>query len=296
MPADTPSGLPTLFLPHGAPDLVLRDIPARRFLTSLAAELPRTLRGIVVVSAHWEAALPSVTSRARPPTVHDFSGWGAELEAIRYPVRTDPALLDALHAAFAAAGMALHDDPVRGLDHGAWAPLRLVWPDAALPVVQLSLVRGWSAEQHVELGRILAPLVADGWLVVGSGATVHDLRSLAPEGTPVPGWAREFDAWLGDALGAPADRTALHPESSPHYRRAHPTPEHLLPLYVALGAAGEGARAVRLHESYSYGSVGMSAWRFDGLAPALHAARPPSSSTRKSTQTRTFGDRFRLVG
>ena len=293
---DTAGALPTLFLPHGAPDLVLRDIPARRFLSSLAAELPTIPRGIVVVSAHWEAALPSVTSGARPATVHDFSGWGAELEAIRYPVRTDPALLDALHAAFAGAGVPLRDDPVRGLDHGAWAPLRLVWPDATLPVVQLSLVGGWGAERHLALGRTLAPLVAAGWLVVGSGATVHDLRSLALEGTPVPDWAREFDAWLGDALASDDPDTVLQPRTSAHYRRAHPTPEHLMPLYVALGAAGGGARATCLHRSYSYGSLGMGAWRFDGLAPAHHAARPPSSSTRKSTQTRTFGDRFRLVG
>ncbi len=220
----------------------LRDYPALmryvRRVHTLPGVLPGPVRAIVVVSAHWETSASTVTTHPSPPTMHDFAGWGPELDRIGYPARTDAALLAAPRNAFEAAGFELREDPHRGFDHGAWAPLRLGWLEARVPVVQLSLVRGWGPDRHRALGRALAPLAADGYLVVGSGATVHDLGSLAPERTPPPGWALGFDAWLAEALGSGDPERALRPETSAHYRRAHPTPEHLMPLFVALGAAG----------------------------------------------------------
>ena len=257
---------PTLFLPHGAPDLAIADVPARRFLETLGGQLGAEAPGIVIVSAHWEAERPMLTSAAHPPTVHDFAGFAPELHAMRYGARTDPALLDALEQALRAAGFDPGLDAERGYDHGAWVPLRLMFPEAALPVVQVSLLDGEPPAAQLALGAALAPLAEAGYLVIGSGSMVHNLRAMAPEGTPAPDWARRFDRWVSDALEAGDVATLLEPTSAPDFVRAHPTPEHLMPLYVALGAAGPDARATRLHDSWTYGSVGMAAWRFEPAA------------------------------
>ena len=261
----------TLFLPHGAPDLAISDVPARRFLEELGAGLAPSVRGIIMVSAHWESDRPALTSATHPQTVHDFGGFAPELHTMRYPGRTDPGLVDAVEAALRAAGFEPTLDPAAGFDHGAWVPLRLMLPDARLPVVQLSLLRDASPARQLELGAALAPLAAAGWLVVGSGSMVHNLRAMTPEGSPVPDWAARFDAWVADALESGDIDALLEPANSPDFARSHPTPEHLMPLYVALGAAGPGACPTRLHDSWTYGSVGMAAWRFDASAAAAAA-------------------------
>ena len=263
---------PALFLPHGAPDLPVSDIAAHRFLAGLTRSLPAPPRGVLVVSAHWEERAPTVTSHPAPRTVHDFSGFGAELKTLRFPARTDAALVARTLELLDGAGFEPRTDDERGFDHGAWVPLLLAWPAADVPVVQLSLLAGGTPAEHLALGRALAPLGAEGWLVVGSGAATHSLRDLAREGTPAPDWARSFDDWLHRVLTDPtADEAAkaLRPDTHAHYRRAHPTPEHLMPLYVALGAAGPDADAERVHASFSWGSVSMSAYRFE---PEVRAA------------------------
>lgn len=258
--------LPSLFVSHGAPDLALADLPAARFLAELGESLPRPC-AILVVSAHWERPVPAITASPAPGTIHDFLGWPRELYGLRYPAPGAPWLAERVAGLLAEAGLPLEADPARGLDHGAWVPLMLGWPAADIPVAQLALIRGGDASAHLALGRALAPLRAEGVLVLGSGAAVHNLGALAPEGTPPPAWARAFDTWLAEALAA-GDREALcqFPAAPPTARAAHPTPEHLMPLFVALGAGGTDAGAVRLHDSWSYGSLSMAAYAFGGAA------------------------------
>lgn len=262
--------LPSLFVSHGAPDLALSDHPAARFLAQLGAALPRP-RAILVISAHWERpAAPAITTSPAPATIHDFAGWPRELYTLRYPAPGAPWLAERVAGLLGAAGLPLAADPVRGLDHGAWVPLRLGWPAADIPVAELSLIRGGDAAAHLALGRALAPLRGEGVLVLGSGAAVHNLGALAPEGTTPPVWAQAFDRWLAEALAA-GNHEALcrFPEAPREARAAHPTPEHLMPLFVALGAGGKDAGAVRLHDSWSYGSLAMAAYAFGGCETSL---------------------------
>jgi 4,5-DOPA dioxygenase extradiol len=256
--------MPSLFVSHGAPDLVVSGHPAARFLAELGEALSRP-RAILVISAHWERPEPAITTAAAPATIHDFSGWPRELYALRYPAPGAPWLAERVRGLLAAHTVPLAEDPVRGLDHGAWVPLSLAWPSADVPVAQLSLLRNGDAARHFALGRALAPLREEGVLVLGSGSAVHNLGALAPEGTPPPTWAEVFDAWLADAIAARslAELTAF-PASPREARLAHPTPEHLLPLLVAMGAGWDGGRSAPLHRSWSYGSLSMAAYAFGG--------------------------------
>ncbi|MDX2266165.1 MAG: class III extradiol ring-cleavage dioxygenase [Hyphomicrobiales bacterium] len=258
----TPQALPALFLAHGAPDLTLTDRPAKQFMEGLGETLPRP-RAILAVSAHWEASIPTLTAAEAPETVHDFSGWPDALYDIRYPAKTAPWLIDGTERLLRNAGFTVGLDEKRGFDHGAWAPLRLIYPGTDIPIVQLSLLEGADAKTHYAIGQALEPLRQQGVLIAASGATVHNLRRLAREGAPPADWAVDFDAWVMERLEAADIETLTDFErQAPNTRMAHPTPEHFLPLFVALGAAGATAKAERLHHSYSYGSIGMSCFAF----------------------------------
>jgi 4,5-DOPA dioxygenase extradiol len=265
---DPVTALPTLFLSHGAPDTILRDTPARRFLSGLAGLLPRP-RAIVVVSAHWESDPLAVDSGARPRTIHDFSGFGPELEAMTYPAPGDPALAAAVVAHLDAAGLPAIAAQ-RGFDHGVWVPLRLAWPAADIPVVAVSLPRRDSGAVAYRLGQALAG-IGDDVLVIGSGSATHNLGRLAIVGAP-PAWAAAFDDWLCGRAEA-GDHAALVAwrDRAPQARTAHPSDEHFTPLLVAAGAAGAAARATVLHRSWDYGSLAMTALAF---------ARPLSAGDR----------------
>lgn len=258
--------LPTLFLSHGAPNVVLYDTPARRFFDGLAGTLPRP-ETILVVSAHYEAAVPSLTVASAPATIHDFSGFEPALYAMTYPAPGAPELAARAAALIKAAlGVQPALDTRWGFDHGAWSPLSRVYPAADVPVVVLSVNREAGAAAHVALGRALTPLREAGVLVVGSGSVTHNLGRLAPPmtNTAAPAWVEAFRAWLRERLAA-GDEAALadYRAQAPHARDNHPTEEHLLPFHVALGAAGEGWRARLLHESVTFGTLAMDAWRFD---------------------------------
>lgn len=265
--------LPSLFVSHGAPDLVVSGHPAARFLTDLGRELPRP-EAILIVSAHWERANPAITTSAAPTTIHDFMGWPQEIYRLHYPALGAPWLAESVAGLLARAGKTLTADPARGLDHGAWVPLHLAFSNADIPVAQLSLVRGGSAREHFDIGLALAPLREEGVLIIGSGSAVHNLRMLAPEGTPPPPWAMAFDDWLTGALERRdlADLCAF-PDRPPQARMAHPTAEHLLPLFVALGAGWAANRSSLLHRSWSYGSLSMTAYAFGATVA------PPRSSS-----------------
>ena len=265
------SSLPSLFVSHGAPDLVVSGHRAAQFLTELGQALPRP-EAILIVSAHWERPGLAITTNPAPSTIHDFMGWPSELYEVRYPATGAPWLSGEVSDLLANAGLTVTPDPHRGFDHGAWVPLHLAFPSANIPVAQLSLVRGASAREHFEIGLALAPLREEGVLIIGSGSAVHNLRMLAPEGTSPPDWATAFDVWLAEAIARRdlADLCAF-PERPKEARLAHPTPEHLLPLFVALGAGWAANRSSRLHQSWSYGSLSMSAYAFGAklsVAPA----------------------------
>lgn len=258
-----PAPLPALFVAHGAPTLVLEDHPAARFLASLPDRLPRP-RAILVVSAHLVADRPVLTAGARPPTVHDFAGFPAVLEAIRYPAPGDPALARRAAALLRAAGFAAALDEAAGFDHGVWVPLLLAWPAAELPVVALSVAPGRDAAWHLALGAALRPLRDEGVLILGSGSLTHNLRAVRWNvGEPAPE-ALAFADWLAEALLG-ADRAALAAwrERAPFAAWNHPTPEHLLPLLVAVGAGTPGLAGRRLHRSVAHRALVMDAWLFD---------------------------------
>jgi 4,5-DOPA dioxygenase extradiol len=257
--------LPSLFLSHGAPTLPLEACPAREFLKGLGAKLPRP-RAVLVISAHWETQIPNVNRVAVNDTIHDFYGFPRALYEMRYPAPGSAALAARTVALLSAAGLTPTIDSARGLDHGAWVPLMLMYPGADIPVVQLSIQSALGPEHHFKLGQALTALRVEDVLVIGTGSFTHNLRSMARGqlDAPEPQWAHEFSDWIHAALteGRISDLLAYR-RLAPHAAQAHPTDEHFLPLFVGLGAGGEGATPTRLHASTTYGSLRMDAYAFD---------------------------------
>lgn len=258
---------PALFLSHGSPMLALTETPARHFLAGLSATLPRP-QAILVVSAHWESAAPTVNAVARNETIHDFFGFPRALYELRYPAPGDPALAQRIADLLGAAGFPTGIDRARGLDHGAWVPLLLSWPTADIPVLQLSVQTGLGPHHALAIGRALAPLRKQGVLIVGSGSFTHDLRRFRgqPVDAPESADVAEFSAWMDAAIGR-ADVAALldYRAQAPHARDEHPTEEHILPLFTAMGAACGDGRTQRLHRSTEHAILRMDAYGF-GLA------------------------------
>lgn len=256
--------LPSLFLSHGSPMLAIEDAPARRFLQSLPSVLPETPKAILMISAHWERLRPALSSPPRNETIHDFGGFPRQLFEIQYPAPPAPDLAQRAAALLAQAGLDVDIDPRHGLDHGAWVPLSLAWPDAAIPVTQLSVQTRLGPSHHYDLGRILAPLRAEGVLIVGSGSFTHDLSHFRASGgvldAPEEGWVRAFADWMTGAIAEQRiDDLLAYRRLAPEAAHNHPTEEHLLPLYVALGAGGP---ARHLHQSTTYGFLRMDAFAF----------------------------------
>lgn len=259
------SVLPTLFVSHGSPMLALLDSPARQFLQDLGRSLPRP-KAIALVSAHWETMRSPVVSLAsQPETIHDFGGFPQALFDMQYPATGAPAVAEHAANLFEAAGIPVGRSAQRGLDHGAWIPLSLMYPDADIPVAQISIVRGANPAAHERLGNALEQLRHEGVLVMGSGALTHNLYEYRGQSldAPVPGWVSEFEQWMHARLQA-SDTAALldYRERAPSAQQNHPTEEHLLPLFVAMGAAGANAKAQRLHASVEYGVLAMDAYAF----------------------------------
>lgn len=241
--------------------MVLDDIPVQTALADLGAKLPRP-KGVLCVSAHWLEDKPTVSLAERPETIHDFFGFDPALYEIGYPAPGDPALARRTAALLTEAGIACEFAPDRGLDHGAWEPLMLMYPEADVPIVQLSLQAGADAAMHHGVGRALAALRHEGILILGSGTAVHNLSQWRRDTESTPDWARAFDDWLAEAVTA-GDSEALvnYRDAAPHAALAHPSDEHYLPLPVAAGAGGRGRV---LHRGFSYGSLSMAAFAFDG--------------------------------
>ncbi|MBL8834316.1 MAG: dioxygenase, partial [Rhodospirillales bacterium] len=187
-----------------------------------------------------------------------------ELYALSYPAPGAPDVAKKAAGLLDAAGIPTAGDPAQGLDHGAWVPLMLAWPKADIPVAQIAIQPQLGPAHHIAMGRALAPLREDGVLIVGSGGAVHNLRALAWQGSDtVDPWAVEFDAWLTEKLEA-GDEAALadYRARAPHARQAHPRDEHLIPVFLAYGAGGKGAKGTRIHSSFTMGALSMSAYSF----------------------------------
>ncbi|MCB2251056.1 dioxygenase [Pseudomonas chlororaphis] len=253
---------PSLFISHGSPMLALEPGASGPALARLAAELPRP-KAIVVVSAHWESQNLRVGSNPHPETWHDFGGFPAALFAVQYPAPGQPELAAQVAQLLRADGLPAQLDDQRPFDHGVWVPLSLMYPQADIPVVQVSLPSRMGPALQTRVGHALSGLRQQGVLLIGSGSITHNLRELDWHAGPesVEPWAKAFRDWMIEKLAAD-DEPALHDyrRQAPHAVRSHPSDEHLLPLYFARSAGGDFSIA---HQGFTMGALGMDIYRFD---------------------------------
>jgi 4,5-DOPA dioxygenase extradiol len=254
--------LPTLFVSHGAPTWALEPGVAGRLLADVGETLPRP-EAVLVVSPHWTTRDVVVSSAQTPRTIHDFGGFPEALYRIQYPAPGHPRLAKIAADALGASGFAVTLDEQRGLDHGAWVPLRHQYPAADVPAFQVSMPAGLDAASAWRLGEALAPLSQKGVLIVGSGSLTHNLHEFVMGTTQAAPYAVEFVAWMRDAvLGRDDERLKRALAIAPHASRAHPTPEHFLPLLVAAGAADRRAPVRVLEGGMTYGVISMESYLF----------------------------------
>lgn len=260
--------LPTYFISHGGgpwPWVAGMRAQFHNLEVSLAqmiTDLPTRPKAVLVISGHWEDEDFTVMGAAHPPMLYDYSGFPPETYKITYPAPGAPDLAARTAELIAAAGLPVRIDPDRGFDHGTFAPLYIMYPDADVPVYQVSLRSNYDPAQHVALGRALAPLRDEGVMIVGSGLSFHNLRLFGP-GAKVPSEA--FDTWLGDTLAKAPDARLdglLDWETAPYARTCHAQEDHFIPIFTALGAAA-GEPATRIyHDRDLMGGVTASSYRF----------------------------------
>lgn len=252
--------LPALFLAHGSPAIALEQDAYTRTLERLGRELPRP-RAVAIVSAHWEAPGPvRVNAVARPAPIYDFGGFPQELYRLTYPAPGDPALAAEIARLLTDAGVSATLERSRGWDHGVWIPLRLLYPEADVPIVQISLPVPRGPEELLAAGAALAPLREQEALLVGSGGLVHNLRRLRfdDKDAPPEPWASEFDAWARERIHALEwEKLARYRGLAPHADLAAPTPEHIDPVFAVVGSARDGERASDVFEGFHYGTLSM---------------------------------------
>jgi 4,5-DOPA dioxygenase extradiol len=267
-PASSPimsNPMPTLFVPHGAPTFALRPGAAGAALASCAKKLPAP-RAIIIVSPHWDTAVPTVGAASQPETVHDFGGFAEELYRIQYPATGCPEGAKEVMQAIQHAGLQVEIAPKQGLDHGAWVPLRLMFPEADVPVIPLSLQSRGGPQQAYRLGQALATLTEKGFLLIASGNLTHNLQDYfvaSRNDGQTPAYVRDFADWIANRLENQGLQDMLNYRAlAPSAARAHPTDEHLLPLYVAWGAAGVQAKAERFYSGIDDYVLAMDAYKF----------------------------------
>lgn len=246
---------PTFFINHGGgPCFFLDPGPVRaawseleNYLRGFSETLEERPRAVLVVSGHWEEALPTVNAAAAPTLFFDYGGFPEHTYQLTWPASGDPALAAQVRDLLDRAGIESSADTTRGWDHGVFVPLKIIFPDAGIPTVQLSLQQGLDPAVHLAIGHALAPLRKDGVLIVGSGQSYHNMRGFMGRGGHADPAAEAFDAWLREVMadGITRDRALIAWEQAPGARQAQPHEDHLLPLMVAAGAAsGEPGRTV----------------------------------------------------
>ncbi|MEY4762989.1 MAG: hypothetical protein RLZZ200_2845 [Pseudomonadota bacterium] len=256
------STMPSLFISHGAPTFAMEPGLSGAQLRSLGQALGKP-RAVLVVSPHWMTREVEITATERPGTVHDFGGFPRALYDLRYPAPGSPALANRIQEQLSLRGIVARLDARRGLDHGAWVPLMHLFPEADVPVVQVSLPFDAEEADAFFLGQALAPLAQDGVLIVGSGSLTHNLYEFRMGEAQAAPYAQAFCAWVRQAvLDGDAPRLLQTLRAAPHAARAHPTPEHFLPLLVAAGAAPTPSPATVLDGGIRHGVLAMESYVF----------------------------------
>ncbi|CAK7338227.1 unnamed protein product [Dovyalis caffra] len=256
----------TFFISHGDPTLAIYEtVPARQFFESWQQSVYKQKpSSILVISAHWETKEPTVNVVDRNDTIHDFTDFPKPLYQIKYAAPGAPKLAKRVKELLMASGIEqVDEDEKRGLDHGAWVPLMFMYPEADIPVCQLSIQSDRDGTHHYNMGKALAPLREEGVLILGSGSSVHNLDSRLPNGSSAPSWALQFDDWLKDALiERRYEDVNLYESKAPNPKMAHPSPDHFYPLHVAMGAAGDDAKAKLVHTSWTHGTLSYASYQF----------------------------------
>ncbi|RCX15327.1 4,5-DOPA dioxygenase extradiol [Fontibacillus phaseoli] len=258
---------PALFLAHGSPTLATKDNNYTRFLRQLGQEKLKRPRAVILFSAHWDSPVQQVTEERLHQTVHDFYGFPDEMYAIHYPAPGDLELSREIGSLFKSNNLPYQSVLERGLDHGAWVILRAMFPDADIPVVELSVDSKRSPAEQYAIGKMLAKLREEDVLIIGSGGLVHNLRLLGAEGAAPSSWAVLFDDWIGLQLSRWDLRTLFdYDKKAPHVKEAVPSyaNEHFIPLLYAMGAADNERKARKLYQDYEYGSLSLNCWMFGG--------------------------------
>ncbi len=260
-----PERFPAIFVSHGAPTLPIEASPARDFLSGLGKTLGKP-KAILVVSAHWEGSEAAVSASEQPETIHDFFGFPQELYRMAYPAPGAPELASRVSKLLGGKGIVAHVHPTRGFDHGAWVPLLLMYPDADIPVTQLSVQPPLGTAHHFQLGEAVRPLRDEGVLILASGGATHNLYEFGRHrrDAPAPAWVTGFQEWLANTVESGKTDDLLHyRERGPDAARNHPSEEHFLPIFVAAGAGDPGVAGRRIHRSHTFGILAMDAYRFD---------------------------------
>ena len=262
---------PSLFIPHGGgPCFFMPPRPGHppdlwdrmaAFLRGIAASLPERPRAVLVISGHWEEPAPAVNGAAHPGLLFDYYGFPAHTYQLTYPVPGDAVLAAEVRSMLETAGFVTGEDDQRGLDHGVFVPFKLVFPDADIPLVQLSLIKGLDPAAHIAMGRALAPLRNQGVLIVGSGMSYHNLRHIYGAEAEENAASAAFDEWLEAAVTGPDRDAALAQWAQAQgARQSHPREEHLIPLMVAAGAGGSDP-GVRVYKDELLGKT-YAGYRF----------------------------------
>lgn len=262
--------LPIYYISHGGgpwpwiKDLMPFDYaPLERSLQAIPQELAETPRAILVVSGHWEAPEFTVQTSPNPPMLYDYGGFPEFTYHLQYPAPGSPLVAQRVVELLGQANIAIREDARRGFDHGTFAPLFVMYPEAEVPVLQLSMKHGYDPAEHLAVGRALAPLRDEGILIVGSGFSFHNLSLFGPAGRQP---SKEFDDWLTQNLiGVSSEartESLLHWEQAPSARRAHASEDHLIPLMVAVGAAEDDDTVSIYHEEDFMGYITSSSYRF----------------------------------
>ncbi|MES2184506.1 MAG: class III extradiol ring-cleavage dioxygenase [Pseudomonadota bacterium] len=272
------SRLPAYFISHGGgpwpwiPEMRARLRSLEASLADIPRQIGRTPKAVLMVSGHWEAPEFRVMATPKPPMVYDYSGFPPHTYQIQYRAPGAPDVAARVQQLLQSSGIPAQLDTQQGFDHGVFAPLQIIYPEADVPVLQLSLKSGYDPAEHFAAGRALAPLRDEGILIVGSGLSYHNLRAFGPAARLPSG---QFDAWLRRTLDLPpAERTAALTawENAPSARQAHPQEDHLVPLMVALGAAEDEPATLVYHDDNVFGGVTASSYRFGaGAAPVATA-------------------------